>query len=206
MTAWFTADHHFGHEKIIAYMERPFSSVEEMDEEMIARWNAVVAPGDMVFHLGDFAWRDPDRYLAKLNGQKRLVRGNHDSRKMLRKTDGWATVNDLLSVTVEGQRIVLCHYGLRVWPGSHKGALHFYGHSHGTLEGDSQSIDVGVDCWGFTPVALNQICARLSKQPARHEPDYHASELGRMTCSTRTVSTASPPGRPAGSGPATDNG
>jgi hypothetical protein len=52
---------------------------------------------------------------------------------------------------------VLCHYALRTWNGSHRGALRLYGHSHGGLAGDSQSVDVGVDCWDFRPVTLDEI-------------------------------------------------
>jgi len=52
---FFTSDTHFNHVNIIKYCSRPFSSVEEMNREMIARWNSVVGPEDTVFHLGDFA-------------------------------------------------------------------------------------------------------------------------------------------------------
>src|SRR5665213_2000698 len=53
----FTADNHFGHESIITLSQRPFATVEEMDEAMIANWNAVVQRGDNVWHVGDFAHR-----------------------------------------------------------------------------------------------------------------------------------------------------
>jgi calcineurin-like phosphoesterase family protein len=62
---------------------------------------------------------------------------------------------------------VLCHYGLRVWDRSHHGALHLYGHSHGTLPGDSQSLDVGVDGWEFTPVNIEQVRDRMKTMPKR---------------------------------------
>jgi len=64
-------------------------------------------------------------------------------------------------VTIEGRRIVLCHYAMRAWPGQHKGALQLYGHSHGKLPGTPQSTDVGVDCWGFQPIRLDHIRVRL---------------------------------------------
>ena len=48
-----TSDHHFGHTNITRYDERPYGSVEEMDADMIARWNETVAPKDSVYHLGD---------------------------------------------------------------------------------------------------------------------------------------------------------
>ena len=52
---FFTSDTHFGHENIIKYCNRPFTSTEEMDKALISNWNKVVKPEDTVFHLGDFA-------------------------------------------------------------------------------------------------------------------------------------------------------
>lgn len=176
MTIWFTSDHHFGHARIIEMAKRPFSSVEEMDEEMIRRWNAVVSRGDLVYHLGDFAFAEHDPYLNRLNGQKHLILGNHDHSNRWKKARGWQTVDELRHIKHEGEAppIVLCHYGLRVWNRSHYGALHFYGHSHGSLPGDHQSCDVGVDCWGFKPVTLDEIkMGRLRFNPKRGEPDHH---------------------------------
>jgi calcineurin-like phosphoesterase family protein len=173
LAEWFTADTHFGHARVIELARRPFASREEMDEAMIARWNERVAPGDLVYHLGDFAFADHNRYLPRLAGAKRLIRGNHDHSDRLRKAQGWSGTDDLLTIEADGDTIVLCHYGLRVWKRSHRGALHFYGHSHGSLPGDSQSLDVGVDCWDFRPVSLAEIKARLATQPPRQEPDHH---------------------------------
>jgi len=144
-----------------------------MDEVMIARWNARVQNGDLVYHLGDFAFTDHKLYLPRLNGEKRLIRGNHDHSNRIRTAGGWSGIDDMLTIEIDGVGIVLCHYGLRVWKRSHRGALHFYGHSHGSLPGDSQSIDVGVDCWDFRPVSLAEIKTRLATQPLRREPDHH---------------------------------
>jgi calcineurin-like phosphoesterase family protein len=174
MAVWFTADHHFGHARILELAHRPFDSVEDMDATMIARWNERVAPGDLVYHLGDFAFADHTPYLARLKGQKRLVVGNHDWTARVKKAEGWSTVDHLLHIKVDDTPIVLCHYGLRVWNGSHHGALHFYGHSHGNLPGDTQSLDVGVDCWDFRPIGLDEIRARLVTLPTRIEPDHAA--------------------------------
>ena len=52
---FFTSDHHFYHSNIIKYCQRPFHSVEEMNEEMIRRWNSVVGVDDTVYYLGDFS-------------------------------------------------------------------------------------------------------------------------------------------------------
>ena len=54
---FFTADLHFGHENVIKLDGRPFANVEEMDEELIRRWNAKVGKGDLVYVLGDMIWQ-----------------------------------------------------------------------------------------------------------------------------------------------------
>ena len=79
----------------------------------------------------------------------------------------WASVNDIAQISVEGARIVLCHYAMRVWPGDRRGAVMLYGHSHGRLSGNSQSLDVGVDCWGFAPASWSQVRERLATLPPR---------------------------------------
>jgi calcineurin-like phosphoesterase family protein len=167
MTTYFTADQHWGHEAIISMCKRPFASVEEMDETMIANWNAVVSRGDNVWHVGDFAHRcDLKRKRAifsQLNGSKHLVPGNHDNPDTM--SLAWASIGQIRQIVVDGQRLVLCHYGLRTWPGSRRGAIHLYGHSHGTLPGNAQCLDVGVDCWQFRPVTLAEIKEVLEREP-----------------------------------------
>lgn len=78
---FFTSDTHFGHANIINLSHRPFKDVEEMNEALIANWNAVVGEDDTIFHLGDVAmgqWVEWDAVLTRLNGYKILVVGNHD--------------------------------------------------------------------------------------------------------------------------------
>ena len=168
MTVYFTSDTHFGHANIIRYCDRPFATVEEMDEAMIANWNAVVGRGDEVWHLGDFGWwRDAKRIrsiFSRLNGKKRLIIGNHDGKETLELP--WsAPPSPYAETSVDRQRLVLFHYGLRVWNGMRRGAVQLYGHSHGRLPGSDLSLDVGTDCWAFTPVTLKQIRERLATNP-----------------------------------------
>ncbi|MCP5120396.1 MAG: metallophosphoesterase [bacterium] len=163
---WFTSDTHFGYAGIIGEYGRPYRSVGEMDTTLVANWNAVVRPDDAVWHLGDF-WhegeRSPADYLARLNGRKHLVVGNHDGE--IAEAPGWDSVQSYKEMVVEGQRLILFHYGLRVWHGSRRGSWMLFGHSHGGLPGNSQSLDVGVDCWDYRPVDLAQIRARLATLP-----------------------------------------
>ena len=86
---FFTSDSHFGHANIIKHCNRPFSSVEEMDEHLISAWNSRVRPSDTIYILGDLIFRStasPDSYLSRLRGKKHLILGNHD-KGWIKKTD-----------------------------------------------------------------------------------------------------------------------
>ncbi len=170
---WFTSDHHFGHAGILLpkmHCRRcaHFSSVEEMNERLIENWNAVVAPNDTVWHLGDFAYKttlqSAQQIFRRLRGQKHLVHGNHEK---IGRQLGWLSQQDFAQVSVatsEGAKhVVLMHYAMRTWPRAHRGALHLFGHSHGSMSGTRQSYDVGVDVWDFRPVELEEIMTAMAK-------------------------------------------
>lgn len=169
---FFTSDQHFGHRGVLSprmAAPRPFASVEEHDATLVARWNAVVRPGDTVWCLGDFAYKCTEdharRLFARLAGRKLLVRGNHEK---LGVRMPWAEpVRDVAHIALHDRDgtprgVWLSHYAHRVWPRMHRGDLHLYGHSHGTLPGTATSLDVGVDCWDYAPVTLDGILARLA--------------------------------------------
>jgi len=142
MTIWFTSDTHFGHDAIRRYCDRPFASVEEMDNQLIQSWNGVVSPRDEVWHLGDFGYGPDTRMRSvfrRLNGKKRLIIGNHDGDAVL-GLDWSAPPAHYVETKIDGIRIVLFHYGMRVWNRMLRGSLHFYGHSHGRLPGTRQSL------------------------------------------------------------------
>jgi len=77
---FFIADPHFGDDRIRRYENRPYESTEQMDADMIGKWNEAVCDGDTVFVLGDFgaAGREAE-VLRRLKGRKLLVKGNHDT-------------------------------------------------------------------------------------------------------------------------------
>lgn len=160
----FTADSHFGHASIIRMAGRPFSSVEEHDQALIDNWNAVVAPGDTVFVVGDFAHKADNakaqKIFDRLRGTKHLVIGNHDS-EFVRTELPWASAMDRVKLTVDGQKIVLDHYPMRSWEGVRSGAIQLFGHVHNRIDVWPNSLDVGVDAWGYRPVTLLEIRARL---------------------------------------------
>lgn len=167
---WFTADTHFGHAGALGRFKRPFASVGEMDEAIVARWNECVGPGDEVWHLGDFAYRvRPERaaeLLGRLNGRKHLILGNNDAAEVARLSD-WTSIGHYAEQELDGTRLVLCHYPFRTWNGMYKGAYDLHGHSHGALAGLTRQVDVGVDVWDFRPVTLETVRAGKKARPKR---------------------------------------
>ena len=159
MATFFTSDTHFGDHRVLNLYHRPFASVAEMDEALIARWNAVVGPDDEVWHLGDFARtaRRAAEVLPRLAGRKHLVVGNNDPDPETEA--GWASVQPYAEIEADGKRLVLCHYPFRSWNGQHRGALDLHGHSHGRMKPLPRQYDVGVDVRDYRPVSLAEILA-----------------------------------------------
>ncbi len=160
MKVFFTADTHFGDHRTINIQKRPFDSVAAMDAVLIERWNAVVGPDDVVWHLGDVARRAADvpALLARLHGTKHLLRGNNDP-DATADARGWESVATYAEIDLAGHRLIMCHYPFRSWNGQHRRALNLHGHSHGRLKPVLRQYDVGVDARGFAPVTLEQIIA-----------------------------------------------
>ncbi len=160
MTVWFTADTHFGHAGALSLYRRPFTSVAAMNATMIARWNETVAPGDEIWHLGDFALRTRREAAAGLlripNGRKHLITGNNDPPEVI-DLAGWSSVQAYAEVTIDDHRLVLCHYAFRTWNGMAKGSLNLHGHSHGRLKPLPRQTDVGVDAWDFRPIPVQRM-------------------------------------------------
>ena len=178
MSTWFTADTHFGHANVIRYCDRPYNSLSEMDNALVANWNQVIRPNNVVYHLGDFTLRgqkQANAYFSRLNGRISVVPGGHDkrwaSKKEYRSKSGHPVVilPPLITIKLQiprlsqSQIIVLCHYAMRVWDRSHYGSWHLYGHSHCNLPKHLKSLDVGVDCWNYFPVSLEQVAGEIGK-------------------------------------------
>lgn len=174
MAEFFTSDTHFFHERIIKYCNRPFRTVTEMNERIREDWFRKVKPEDKVYHLGDVGFAPIDQlggFLNTLPGKKYLVPGNHDNPQNLSKY--FKLLPQCYELRVpdpefrHGVRpIILCHYALRVWNKSHHGSWHLYGHSHGTLPDDPNSLstDVGVDPNEFKLLSVDDLKRIFSRK------------------------------------------
>jgi calcineurin-like phosphoesterase family protein len=163
---FFTADTHFGDPHILR-QRRQFETIEAHDALVIERWNARIGPDDEVWHVGDFS-ANASRELcqavfARLAGRKRLVRGNHDTNRVLELPWDRPPVESARFALRQDDREValfLSHYPHRSWPGVWRGSRHLYGHTHAKLPDTTRSCDVGVDAWDFWPVTLEEALAR----------------------------------------------
>lgn len=131
------SDTHFGHTNCWAKFKcddgsplRPFTSTEEMDETMVENWNKTVKPEDVVYHLGDVVINK--RYMdtvKKLNGKKRLIRGNHDIFKDSDYKD--AGFDQIWGVRVFVDKFIMSHIPLHPDSVTDRFRVNIHGHLHG---------------------------------------------------------------------------
>lgn len=177
---WFTSDTHFGHANVIKHDNRPFSTVDEMDQAIIDNWNTYVTPQDRVYHLGDWSFRSKhsEWYNDVLKGQIHIVWGNHDDREAYKFKHRFASHQDIIYTSINGQKIHMLHYKMQVWRSSHHGSWHLFGHSHGNLKNvTGKCLDVGITNKGWKPgipwlYSYDEIAAYMNAQPLT---DHHPS-------------------------------
>lgn len=167
-----TSDNHFWHDNIRRHCNRPWPTIEEMNEALIKNWNSVVTKRDLIYHLGDFAMikkqadGTPTMKLYRslrhrLNGRVILIKGNHD--KMSQEVYSCFTevCEGLKDIKIDGKKVTLCHYPMQSWNCSFHGAWHLHGHCHCRLPDVPHvlRIDVGVDnpLCNYTPFSWDVI-------------------------------------------------
>lgn len=133
---FYIADTHFGHANILHYDNRPFKSVEEMDEALIKNWNDAVFEGDTIYVLGDFSWYKEEKtleILGRLNGNKVLIKGNHDriSPKVAKQ---FVRRENYLEIMDGNERVITSHYPMPFWNGQFRDTIHLYGHVHNSYQ------------------------------------------------------------------------
>lgn len=175
---YFTSDLHFGHDRIIYYDKRPFESIEQMDKELIKKWNNKVLPEDDVYILGDISWYKNSitvEICNQLNGKKHLILGNHDSRLNQTVLNLFVEVTSYKEIVINNKQLVLCHYPIHYYNNHYHGAIMLYGHVHVSEEEklvqqyrkelNSQNIpcqmyNVGCMLWNYEPVTLDEILTK----------------------------------------------
>ena len=174
---WFTADLHFGHKLMIdkerMNNSRPYSTVEEHDEEILKNINSQVDKHDLFYILGDFGFSpaiELQKIVHQMNGSKFLILGNHD--RNADKLNGFEQITQIKMLRLKNVyhadfglfrylEIVLCHYPIASWQNKIHDSLHFYGHTHGRFENLGLSLDVGLDAQGYYPVNLHTLLIKL---------------------------------------------
>jgi calcineurin-like phosphoesterase family protein len=177
-----TSDQHFGHKKLLEELsDRPFDSIEAMDEEIIENYNAEVRDGDICLWLGDAFLCPREKAIEivrRLNGKKVMILGNHDKSASWLLSVGIDVVfkGEYLNMHVGGRRARACHYpyweeGDRHnikqkpdYPIKRKGEVLIHGHSHLSNRLHGNQIHVGVDGWEFFPAsreALEQLARKI---------------------------------------------
>lgn len=178
------SDTHFGHANIIKYCNRPFRDSAEMDAVMIERWNRVVGRDDDVLHLGDFAFKGTKNLketVAKLNGNKFIVRGNHDPSVAVLESVGFSVVCDLGEVAsyvllhedVEDSALIVTHRPIDMpkWSEDDQ-TVRLCGHEHNNAARDLVwwrdandnaypilTLNMSVEHWNYTPVRVGTAIA-----------------------------------------------
>jgi len=173
---WFTADTHAWHTNIIGYCTRPWTDSNIMTHDLADNINDHVPANATLYHLGDWSWGNVlwvEGFRSMINCKNIiLILGNHD--KLIRQQVSlqrlFVSTSDLIELNLsQRHKIVMCHYAMRVWNASFHRSWHLYGHSHGTLPDDPQSLsfDVGIDCWDYKPISLDQVYDKM-KGKAKH--------------------------------------
>lgn len=180
---WITADLHLGHAPnqhgfggIIHHANRPFSCIEEHDQFIIDQWNKTVCQKDVVYILGDFAWRNHKHYIGALRAKKIMVTGSHDrmNQDAIRLFTEYH--EGMLVRTLNKVPFVLTHCAMLVWERSHYLSINIHGHSHGRIEerDDVRRMDVGIDVSpNYSPFNVDFIIYKMS---LKQKPQYAKTE------------------------------
>lgn len=179
-TTFICSDTHFSHRGIVKFLradgvtkERPWDNIEDMDEALIENWNKVVKPTDTVIHLGDVVInRSALPILGKLNGIKKLVKGNHD---VFRLEEYTPYFKDILG-SKSYDDFILTH--IPVHPASierWKGNIHGHTHSNRVMhevnmgwclkvEPDPRYYCVSMEHINYTPISWEDCKKRFEEQ------------------------------------------
>lgn len=171
METFFISDCHFGHKNIIKYCNRPYFSVEEMNEDIINKWNKKVAKNDLIYIIGDlfyFSLENASSILNRLKGKKILIRGNHDDffLKKINPKNYFVDVSLYMEMSLGKNKLTLCHYPMYSWRNSRRDNSYLvFGHVHNNKDmywfdyycQNDKTLNAGVDINNFEPVNFDEL-------------------------------------------------
>lgn len=175
---FFTADTHFDHANIIRLCDRPYETVQQMNEDLIVRWNRKVTGNDTIYILGDMFFRssDPEAILRRLHGKKHLIVGNHDTWLKHVDVDRYFKEVSYYTTTTDGQHgLVLCHYPQVCWAHAQRFYM-VHGHIHANTSADyfpllacnKRTLNAGVDINDFEPVTFEELLENNTRFKAQY--------------------------------------
>ena len=173
------SDTHFGHAGVCRFMRndgvtklRPWDDPEEMDEFMVRAWNERVRPNDKVYHLGDVVInRRALTTLSRLNGDKVLIRGNHDIfrddeyRKYFRELRAYHVMNGMILSHIPIHVESLSRFGTNIHGHLHANRVMY----HDPLDGFAEKLDpryhcVCVEQTDFAPILFEDVIKRITAE------------------------------------------
>lgn len=180
MKTYIGSDFHWHHKNILKHCPTTrarYPSVEAMNTMMVEEWNSIVNDGDLVYMLGDIAFcnaEEATRIMKSLNGDKILVKGNHDEK--LLKSDEFRgcfkEVHQYLEVKHNNHHVVMFHYPIFDHNRAGHGSIMLHGHRHGNSTGiEGRIMDVGMDATGSILVDFDEVVNKLSKVPHMYHHD-----------------------------------
>ena len=184
-SVFLVSDTHFGHAGVCRFLRddgvtklRPWDNPDEMDEEMVKRWNETVKPTDKVYHLGDVVInRKALSIMHRLNGDKVLIRGNHDIfkdedyRQHFRELRAYHVMNGLILSHIPVHEASLGRFGCNI-----------HGHLHANRVMKARGVDartgeilysdeidpryhcVCVEATDFAPILFEDVIKRIEAE------------------------------------------
>jgi calcineurin-like phosphoesterase family protein len=187
MNTFLISDTHFGHEATCTKFTkpdgeplRPFTNAEEMNEALVAKWNAVVGEDDIIYHLGDVVMSHRHLHImGRLNGTKHLIAGNHDplTGKNARKFN-FGDYFETISSMKELSGMILTH--VPIHPQSlDRWGVNVHGHLHAmqVMKGhgdqvtgtpDPRYLCISVEHTNFEPISLEDVKQRVEERRRRY--------------------------------------
>ena len=156
---WFIGDTHFFHKNIIQYCNRPFSSVEEMNEIIIQNWNKVVGREDRVFMMGDFALCGKDKIIEignRLKGRKTLIKANHDGASLNTYYNAGFEMISKYPILFKGSYI-LSHEPIYI----SDNYINIHAHIHDKKVDDKKHFCVSVEQIDYKPIEFDEILEQI---------------------------------------------